>query len=114
MKRRCVVADSADCESIAGYGARRLQPAERLCEPVTADPASLSRAVDDRRAWLTGLPLTGLSGSLLKRIAGMIFREPVFVDQGFTSEVRRGKGEPFECDPAVLAVRVERFPSRQV
>lgn len=38
----------------------------------------------------------------------------MFVDQRLASEVRRRQGEPFQRDPAVLAVRVERFPFRQV
>lgn len=38
----------------------------------------------------------------------------MFVDQGLASEVRRREDESFERDPAVLAMRIEHFPPRQV
>lgn len=71
--------------------------------------------VDDRSPrCLTGLQLIGLSGCSLEWIAGRVCGEPVFVYQRLAAEVRRRQGEPFERDPAVLAVRVECFPLRQV
>ena len=63
---------------------------------------------------LTGLPLTGLPGCSPERIAGRVLGKPVFVYQRLTAEVRRGQGEPFKRDPAVLAVQVECFPLRHV
>ena len=38
----------------------------------------------------------------------------MFVDQRLASEVRCRQSEPFENDPAVLAMRIQCFPFRQM